>query len=131
MAHDVVGDPRINPRIKAILAAIPPPAATDVVSREEFVAEANTEQALEGTEAFRAVMDMRDTEEAAPSTGLRVHPEKIESSLDGNTVILAVIRPDTDEMVPCVYYIHGGGMASLSCFDGMWRDWGKIIAPTG
>ncbi len=30
MAHDVAGDRRIDPRIKAILAAIPPLAATDV-----------------------------------------------------------------------------------------------------
>ena len=33
--------------------------------------------------------------------------------------------------MPCVYYIHGGGMASLSCFDGMYRGWGKIIAANG
>ena len=31
----------------------------------------------------------------------------------------------------CVYYIHGGGMASLSCFDGIYRGWGKIIAANG
>ena len=31
----------------------------------------------------------------------------------------------------CVYYIHGGGMASMSCYDGMYRGWGKIIAANG
>jgi acetyl esterase len=76
-------------------------------------------------------MDMCDTEEAAPSAGLRVHTEKIVSEPDGNTINLQVIRPDTDETVPCVYYIHGGGMASLSCYDGMYRGWGKIIAANG
>ena len=33
--------------------------------------------------------------------------------------------------VACVYYIHGGGMASMSCYDGMYRGWGKIIAAKG
>jgi acetyl esterase/lipase len=30
-----------------------------------------------------------------------------------------------------VYYIHGGGMAAMSCFDGMYRSWGRIIAANG
>ena len=76
-------------------------------------------------------MDLCDTEEAAPSAGLRVHTEKIGSAPDGNTINLQVIRPDNDETVACVYYIHGGGMASLSCYDGMYRGWGKIIAANG
>jgi acetyl esterase len=33
--------------------------------------------------------------------------------------------------LPCVYYIHGGGMAMMSCFDGMYRAWGRIIAAQG
>ena len=44
---------------------------------------------------------------------------------------LQVIRPDSDEALPCVYYIHGGGMATMSCFDGMYRGWGKHIAANG
>lgn len=53
------------------------------------------------------------------------------SSPDGNTVKIQYIRPDTDDILPCVYYIHGGGMASMSAFDGMYRAWGKIIAGRG
>jgi acetyl esterase/lipase len=30
-----------------------------------------------------------------------------------------------------VYYIHGGGMQVMSCFDGMYRSWGRIIAAQG
>jgi acetyl esterase/lipase len=30
-----------------------------------------------------------------------------------------------------VYYIHGGGMQSLSCYDGNYRAWGRIIAAQG
>ena len=57
-------------------------------------------------------MDLCDTEETAPSKGLNVHTEKVVSQPDGNTINLQVIRPDTDETLACVYYIHGGGMAS-------------------
>jgi acetyl esterase/lipase len=131
MAHDIAGDPRIDPRIKALLAAMPDLAATDVADRDELIAEANAPEALAGAEVFRGFMDLCDTEEVAPSAGLRVHTEQFVSSPDGNTVNIQVIRPDTDETVACVYYIHGGGMASFSCFDGMYRAWGKIIAANG
>jgi len=42
-----------------------------------------------------------------------------------------VIRPTGDEVLACVYYIHGGGMTNLSCFDGMYRGWGKLVAANG
>jgi acetyl esterase/lipase len=41
------------------------------------------------------------------------------------------IRPEGDAALPCVYYIHGGGMASMSCYIGNYRAWGKIIAGQG
>lgn len=131
MAHDIAGDRRIDPRIKDILEFVPPLSVRDVADRDELLAEANTPEALEGAEVFGSFMDLCDTEEAAPSAGLRVHTEKAESSPDGNTINLQVIRPDTDETVACVYYIHGGGMTNLSCFDGMYRGWGKLIAANG
>ncbi len=131
MAHDVQGDPRIDPRIKALLAAFPELPATDVADRDELIAEANTPEALEGLELFRSFMELCDTEDVAPSVGLAVHTEQCTSSPDGNTVNLQVIRPVTDEAVACVYYLHGGGMSNLSCYDGMYRGWGKIIAANG
>ena len=131
MTHDIAGDPRIDPRIKALLAFVPSIAETDVADRDVLLAEANSPEALEGAEVFRTFMDLCDTEELAPSAGLRIHTEKIGSSPDGNTIHLQVIRPDSDETVACVYYIHGGGMTNLSCFDGMYRAWGKIIAANG
>jgi acetyl esterase/lipase len=128
VAYDIAADNRLDPRIKAILAALPPIGAGDVDSRETLIAEANSATEVEAAELFKAFMDLCDTEEAAPSAGLRVHTEKIISAPDGNTVNLQVIRPDNDETLPCVYYIHGGGMTFLSCYDGMYRGWGKIIA---
>jgi acetyl esterase/lipase len=131
MAHDVANDARLDPRIKAILASIPSEPDTDVDSRETLLKEANTEEARQQAELFRSFMDLCDTEEAAPFTGLRGHSEKITSQPDGNSINLQIFRPDNDERVACVYYIHGGGMAALSCYDGMYRGWGKIIAANG
>jgi acetyl esterase/lipase len=62
---------------------------------------------------------------------LRIYSEKVVSQPDGNPINLQIIRPDNDEEVACVYYIHGGGMASLSCYDGAHRGWGKLIAANG
>jgi acetyl esterase len=131
MAYDIAADIRLDPRLKAILAGMSVEGGPDVDSRETLLAESNTEEARQQAELFRSFMDLCDTEEAAPSAGLRVHTEKVVSEPDGNSINLQVIRPDTDETVACVYYIHGGGMASLSCYDGMYRGWGKIIAANG
>jgi acetyl esterase len=131
MPHDIAADIRLDPRLKALLAGIAMEGQGDVDSRETLLAEANSEAARQQTELFRSFMDLCDTEEAAPSAGLRVHTEKVVSAPDGNAINLQVIRPDSDETVACVYYIHGGGMASLSCYDGMYRGWAKIIAANG
>jgi acetyl esterase len=132
MAYDIAADPRLDPRIKAILSAVPPaPPEIDVENREALLAEVNSDAASQEAELFHSFMELCDTEEAAPSAGLRVFSEKAVSAPDGNTINLQVIRPDTDETIACVYYIHGGGMASLSCYYGMYRSWGRLIAANG
>jgi acetyl esterase/lipase len=72
-----------------------------------------------------------DDETIAPSAGLDIRTIEITSDPDGNTVKIQFIRPQGDDPLPCVYYIHGGGMSSMSCFDGMYRSWGRIIAAQG
>ena len=131
MAYDIAGDSRLDPRIKAILAGLASEAFGDVGSREVLLAEANSEAARQQAELFRTFLELCDTEEAAPSAGLRVHSEKVVSQPDGNAINLQVIRRDSDDTLACVYYIHGGGMASLSCYDGMYRGWGKLVAARG
>src|SRR5215469_6990748 len=131
MEYDVAGDMRLDPRLKVLLAGIPTERLGNVDSRETLIAEANSEAARQQVEMFRSFMDLCDTEEISPSAGLRVHSEKIVSSPDGNAINLQVIRPDNRDTVACVYYIHGGAMAMLSCYDGMYRGWGKIIAANG
>jgi acetyl esterase/lipase len=124
-------DPRIDPRIKAMLGMMPSMTAADAQSREQLLAEASTEEAIAAREGMKGFMDMVDNEHVAPSTGLTVTTHEFVSSPDGNHINVQFIRPDGDDAKPCVYYIHGGGMQTMSCYDGMYRAWGRIIAAQG
>ena len=53
------------------------------------------------------------------------------SSPDRNTINIQFIRPDNAALLPCVYYIHGGGMQFLSSYDGNYQAWGRMIAANG
>lgn len=124
-------DPRIDPRLAAILAMLPDPNEADVASREEMLAEVNTPEAKAASEQMRMMLNMMDNEEVAPSTGLDISEHEFTSAPDGNTIKIRFIRPQSAEPLPCVYYIHGGGMMVLSCFDGNYRAWGRMIAANG
>ncbi|MGA0838428.1 MAG: alpha/beta hydrolase fold domain-containing protein [Pseudomonadales bacterium] len=134
MSNKISNDPRIDPRIKALFGGMalstgqaPHPNAT----RDELVAAANTPQAIKTREGLKAFLEMADNEATAPSTGLRVSEHTFASSPDGNIVRVRFIRPDSADVLPCVFYIHGGGMQTLSCYDGNYRAWGRILAAQG
>lgn len=131
MTANLESDHRLDPRLRAILSAVPTASLPDVADRDQLIAEANTPEAVAAREAFRAFQDLCDTEEAAPSAGLEVSTTHFLSEPDGNSVNLQIIRPVLEDRLACVYYIHGGGMATMSCFDGMYRGWGKHIAANG
>jgi acetyl esterase len=61
-----------------------------------------------------AFFDSMDSEKIAPSAGLSVRVETLTSSPDGNTIKIRYVRPDNDETLPCVYYIHGGRMRATT-----------------
>src|SRR5947208_6801718 len=124
-------DPRIDPRIKAIASVIPVISQASVADREQLLAEVNTPEALSAAKEAMAMLELLDDESIAPSAGLEVTTHEFTSSPDGNTVKIRLIRPESDALLPCVYYIHGGGMQAMSCFDGMYRAWGRIIANQG
>jgi len=129
---DIANDPRIDPRIKTVLAAFPVMTPQpDATSREELLAAASTPEAVAQRQMMTQVLDGADSEEIAPSKGLSVTEHTVTSQPDGNTINVRVIRPDGADGVPGVYYIHGGGMQALSCFDGNYRAWGRIIANQG
>ncbi len=131
MASKILDDPRIDPRIKALLGNFDLPAQGNAASREQILAEANSEAAKAATAAMLSMFEAIDNEQVAPSKGLKIHSEKVVSQPDGNTINVQFIRPKGDAALPCVYYIHGGGMASMSCYLGNYRAWGKIIAAQG
>ena len=124
-------DPRIDPRIKAVMGGFNIPPPQDAASREELIERANTAEAIAVREGLAAFMAMCDTEEVAPSEGLTITTETFTSSPDGNTINVQLIMPQSNEPPACVYYIHGGGMASMSCYDGNYKAWGRIIAQNG
>jgi acetyl esterase len=131
MTSKLAADPRIDPRLKALLAWPDVAPVGDIESRDTLLAEANTPDALAAEAAMSSLFDACDTEASAPSVGLSIRTERFASRPDGNEIQLAVIRPDTGERLPCVYYIHGGGMQTMSCFNGIYRAWGRIIAAQG
>jgi acetyl esterase/lipase len=127
----LANDPRIDPRIKAVMGMMPTESQRDAKSRDEMVAEANSAEALARMEQMKGFFAMLDSEAIAPSTGLSITRHEFASAPDGNTIQVQFIRPESAGPLPCVYYIHGGGMQVMSCFDGMYRSWGRIIAAQG
>src|SRR5262245_14149212 len=65
---DIANDPRIDPRIKTLLGAFPSPGGLgDAESREQLLAEANSEQAMAQRTMITALLNSADTEEIASS----------------------------------------------------------------
>lgn len=125
-------DPRIDPRIKAVMGMLPPPAPqSDVADRAEVLAAASTQEALAMLAMMEAGFEMLDDEDVAPSSGLEISTLEFVSEPDANSVKILFIRPQSDEPLPLVYYIHGGGMQTMSAFNGLYRSWGRIIAQQG
>jgi acetyl esterase len=124
-------DARLDPRVRDFLRDQPEVAITDVLDRDELLADVASAQGRAMLIAEAVFMESGDSEEVAPSTGLRFRSIDVNSAPDGNVITLHVIRPDDDEVRACVYYIHGGAMASLSCTYGNYRTWGRLIAAQG
>jgi acetyl esterase/lipase len=132
MGLKITSDPRIDPRIKAAFGQAPDPERLgDVANREAILAEEQTDEAKQRIAMLQMMFQMCDNEDVAPSKGLKITTETFRSEPDGNTVKIQYIRPDTSERLACVYYIHGGGMQYFSCFDGMYKAWGRIVAQQG
>ena len=127
----ITEDPRIDPRIKALFGAMEFPADGDVASREELLEQANGAQAQAAGEMLQQFLKLCDNEQVAPSAGLTTSDLQFTSAPDGNRANIQFIRPDGGDAKPCVYYIHGGGMQSMSCTYGNYRAWGRIIAACG
>ena len=65
-------DPRIDPRIKAVMGAMPPLPLEDADTRQQLLDEASTPEAIARLKQMVAMFEMVDNEEVAPSTGLEI-----------------------------------------------------------
>lgn len=113
------------------MGSMPPMPLENVATRQQLLEEASTPEAIALREQMAAMFEMVDNEALTPSTGLTFNTHEFVSAPDGNKIKVQFIRPDSSETLPCVYYIHGGGMQFMSCFSGLYRAWGKMIAHQG
>ena len=128
---DVQNDHRLDPRVKRALRSVPWRPLSDIDSRERLVEISNSESALAMAAKLENLYARFDTADVAPFDGLRIETREFASSPDGNTVKVQFIRPDSDDVVPGVVYLHGGGMQTGSCFNAMYRMWGRVLAHQG
>lgn len=128
---DVQNDRRLDPRVKRALRNIPPRVLGDIDSRERLVEISNSESALAMAAKQEELYARFDTADVAPFDGLRIETHEFTSAPDGNTVKVQFIRPDNDDVLPGVVYLHGGGMQTGSCFGAMYRMWGRMLAHQG
>ena len=132
---DLENDPRLDPRVKWALRNVPVTNLSDVDSRETLLEISNHPKAVALREKATALYDALDTEEVASSVGLSITVHELTSAPDGNTIKIRYVRPDVDRegntVLPCVYYIHGGGMQNGSAFDALYRIWARVLAAEG
>ena len=128
---DIAGDRRLDPRVKWALRNVPVTELRDIDSRERLVEISNSPEAKALRDRTEALYEALDTEEVASSEGLMVSVHEVRSEPDGNTIKIRLVRPEGDDIVPCVYYIHGGGMQNGSCFSAMYRVWARVLAAEG
>ena len=128
---DITNDARLDPRVKWALRNVPVTSLGDIDSRERLVEISNSDKAIALRDKMEALYDTLDTEDVAPSDGLAISVLEFASAPDGNTVKIRFVRPAGDDVVPCVYYLHGGGMQNGTAFGAMYRVWARVLAAEG
>lgn len=133
MENKIKNDPRIDKRIRAVFGEVDfnSVTTTNATTREEILAEQETEEATQGKAVMEMINNSPHYKEVVTDEGLVTLTKEFTSSPDGNNIKIQYIRPDTDEKLPCVYYIHGGGMMVSSCFDELYAAWGRCMARQG
>ena len=133
MTNKIKDDPRIDKRLKAVFGDMPVDSVMNSAAktREEILEEQNSEAAQQGKDVMQMINNSPHYKEVVPEEGLVTTTKEFTSQPDGNTIKIQYIRPDSDETLPCIYYIHGGGMMLSSCFDELYAAWGRCIARQG
>jgi len=117
--------------VRAVVEFWPLDPATNVTCRDDLLIEAASPAGQRAILAEASLLNAADDEEMAPLEGLRITDHVVTSSPDGNLIKARVIRLDDDVVRPCVYYLHGGGMAMLSSYFGNYQCWARIMAHRG
>jgi acetyl esterase/lipase len=129
---DFDNDDRLDPRVRRVLPLLSnPEPRRPVASREALLAAAATPAAAAARELTRAATERMDREEIASFDGISTDVLTFRSTPDDNPVKINMIRPESGDTLPCVVYLHGGGMARNSAFDGNYRVWGRLLAAEG
>jgi len=128
---DIENDRRLDPRVKWALRNVPVTSLGDIDSRERLLEISNSPKANALRDKMEALYETLDTEAVASSEGLAISVHEFVSAPDANTVKIRFVRPEGDAVVPCVYYIHGGGMQNGTAFGAMYRVWARVLAAQG
>jgi acetyl esterase/lipase len=128
---DIAEDRRLDPRVKWALRNVPVTSLGDIDSRERLLEISNSPKAIALRDKMEALYDALDTEAVASFEGLSITTHDVVSAPDGNTIKIRFVRPSGDEPIPCVYYIHGGGMQNGTAFGAMYRVWARVLAAEG
>ena len=115
-----------------MMAMMPTAAQTDVASREALLAEVNRPEAVAQREQMTAMLEMLDNEDVAPSKGLDVSTLEF-TSTSGRQHGEDPVHPPAGRRRRCRACTTSTAAAwpAMSCFDGMYRSWGRIIANQG
>src|SRR5688500_2781803 len=124
-------NPALDPRLQGLVESMQPTPTYYAPSRQQLMAALSSPGARARHLAETSWLEGLDNTDLGPLEGLRVQSMSCVSQPDVNTINLSHVRPDTDEVLPCVYYIHGGGMARHSCFSGVFRSWSRLLAHQG
>lgn len=129
---DFAADRRLIPRIAQVLPLLSSEeAVAPITSREQALALSHTPEAIARRKLVKAATEAIDSEKVVPFAGTSTETLTFESSPDGNVIPCHITRPDGATTAPGVIYLHGGGMANLSAFDGNYRAFNRMMAHEG
>ena len=126
-------DPRLHPGLRATFAAFQMDghAAPPTVDRTSSL-EAITEMVGASHAAFEGLYAAVPSDWPDEVRADVDHRQETVTGVDGNEIPLHVFRPaGVEGPLPCLVYIHGGGMAILEAHNVVHRRWSEDLALTG
>jgi acetyl esterase len=121
----LAADKRIDPRIRRMFGHRPMTTLSDVGSRAELLTTVDQYASL------MSLFEEFDYEVLVRSKGFEVNSHTLKSKPDGNEINIQIVRGIGGRNLPCVYYIHGGGMQWGSYREPHYQAWAKLIASQG